>query len=209
MIGGKTHARRAFSLVEMLVVLGILGVMLAFSTPMWMSQSSMDLNGASLRLAGFFEEARAEAVAWGEPVRVLIHDDSRDSGQFRRRIIALRRETTHVKGADSFTSWTSVLHPMITPQGIYFDPSQPGSADATMTYAESGNRETRWRFYEIAASGAMVSDTRNVVLGRGVTQPSSSQVQITDPEKVAGFRLSHRSKPIHFRTRQDIVQDAP
>lgn len=199
----ERNNRRAFSLAEMLVVLAIVGVLLAFSAPMWMAQSTVDLNGASLRLAGFFEEARSEAVAWGEPVRVLVHDDVSQPDRFRRRVIAIRRE----KGLDddeATAPWTPVLHPLILPAGVFFDSGQPGSTDRTMTWADSGTGKLSWLYYEISPSGAPADAPRNVVLGKGIHEGTSRQIRFPNPEQVAGFRLTNRSRPLHFRSRDDI-----
>ncbi|MCB1229845.1 MAG: prepilin-type N-terminal cleavage/methylation domain-containing protein [Verrucomicrobiae bacterium] len=203
---GGYISRRGFSLVEMLVVLSIIGVMLALSAPMWMTQSTMDLNGASMRLATFFEEARAQSTAYGEPVRVLIHDDPTDPGNYRRRILALRRED---KDSDDATppQWRPVLHPLILPEGIFIDVDQPGVSQSRMSFTGSGAENLSWRYYEIEPSGVPSEDSaRNVVLGKGIADSPGSQIRFPNPELVAGFRLSNRTRPIHFRNRDDIAR---
>ena len=203
MTGGRTQRRRAFTLVELLVVMTIIGVMLAFSSPLWMAQSTTDLNGSSLRLAGFFEEARGEAAAWGEPVRVLVHDDPAEPSRFRQRIIALRQSTNPASGA---VTWEPVLHPLVLPEGIYFDSDHPGVSEARMNWADSGQEPVSWRYYQVGPDGAPDTPSPNVVIGKGFLDGGGSQLRFPNPEQVAGFRLSHRTRPIHFRSREDILE---
>jgi hypothetical protein len=168
----------------MLVVTAVIAIMLVMAIPAMTSRQSLDLHGASLQLAAMFEEARAEAVAFGEPVRILILDDPGAPGDYRRRIIAVRRAATSDVGSDDAVRWQRIMNPM--------------------TLAETDGPPHSWLYYEIRSSGSPVSDMRNVVIAAAEVESGRPGIVVPDPEQIAGFRLTDLGRPVQFRQRADL-----
>ena len=192
-----------FSLIEMLIVMSIIGVLLALSAPAWMSQQSVDLKGASLRLAALFDAGRSQAISLGEPVRILIHNDPSEPEFYLRRIDVVQRQ-------DDEISWNSVLHPMLLPAGVYFDRSQAGSTNRVMEFRgiAAGSAHS-WLYYEILPNGSVTGEERNLVLGAGILTPPNVQPVFPNPDRSAGFRISDSARLLHFRSPDDIVVNSP
>ena len=51
------YEKNGFSLVEVLLVIAIVGILIAVTTPNWISSRSVELSGASLEMGAFFEQA--------------------------------------------------------------------------------------------------------------------------------------------------------
>ncbi|MAS93055.1 MAG: hypothetical protein CMO55_07635 [Verrucomicrobiales bacterium] len=199
------YEKNGFSLVEVLLVIAIVGILIAVTTPNWISSRSVELSGASLEMGAFFEQARAEARTYGEPVRVLIHDSPKDLENFRSRIIAVRRKSPAT--AEEEPGWRSLWNPLLLPEGVYFDASMPGTPDLRVTFQEGKNGEVSWITYEFQPDGTLSDGGQNVVVAAGV-RDSSGTIQIPNPEQVAGFRVSANGRPIQFHTREEILSTA-
>lgn len=65
-------SNKAFSLVEMMVVISVMAFLLAFAAPALMSLGSTSLSSGGRELAGFLKLARAEAIAKNTVVRVAV-----------------------------------------------------------------------------------------------------------------------------------------
>ena len=196
-----------YSLAELMIVLAVVGLLVAFSVPSVFTNTSAESGSAAMRLSVFFEEARSMAMGYGEPVRVLIHNDSRQTKGYLRRIIALRRVSENKRpGEDVSDEWEVVLHPMTLPEGIFFDRNRPGVTDQFMTFETFGSREHEWLYYEILPNGSLAGEKRNVVISPGIMVEGMALPRFPNPDLVAGFRISDSSRLILFRDANDIVE---
>lgn len=72
---GSSRSGRAFSLIEMLVVLAFVGALLALSIPSLVSlNSSMNLTQTGDNLVDFFANARQQAIAANSAVEIRFYD---------------------------------------------------------------------------------------------------------------------------------------
>ncbi len=198
---GKASPVSGYSLVELLVVMGVIGLLLAFAAPSLFTNQSLDLNGASLRVSTYFEQARAQAAAMGVPVRVLIHEDRTEPGQFLQRAILVRQR----EEPDGNVSWEQVLNPVMLPEGVYFDFTKPGTSSQVMRFGEGQERAHEWRFYEIRGSGVPSGNERNVILSPGIWDSSDLEPTFPKPENFVGFRISNSARMIPYHNGAKII----
>lgn len=120
--------RRAFSLVELLLALSVLGVLLALSLPLLRPSPARRAAGEA---RAFLQAARLQALARGRPVAVTVEpdgrtlamrlgDDSERVGEVCARGVRLRRLALRRPG-DALT-----LEPL--PRGLVWLPSGAGRA---------------------------------------------------------------------------------
>lgn len=193
-----------FTLMELLAVVTIIGMFLAMTVPSLMPNQMMELDGNSQQLAGFYEEARAEAMSYGEPVRLLIHNSPENRGSgFLRKVIAVRRMDD--KAEDGSDQWVQILNPLVLPEGNYFDLSQPGSSNRSMIFPGIGKLPHQWIYYEIKPHGAVVGDLRNLVIGPGILDENMASPQFRDSEVASGFRITDAGRLIPIRSQEEVL----
>ncbi|MDF1738879.1 MAG: prepilin-type N-terminal cleavage/methylation domain-containing protein [Verrucomicrobiales bacterium] len=185
-----------FSLLELMVVLGVMGLLLAMSVPALLTARSVSLDTAARNAGAFFEVARSRAVTLGRPVRVMIHDKPGNSGYFRQKLI-------RAVGAGNGT-WEVEGTPLLLPPDVVFDASSPDAATLRMEYAVGRETPHFWRYYEIGADGTMGERGRNFVIASG--NAAGGRIFIPDPDAVRGFRISRNARLLYFRKADDIEE---
>lgn len=185
-----------FSLLEMLVVLGVMGLLLAMSLPALLTTRSVSLDTAVRNAGAFFEVARSRAVTLGRPVRVLIHDAPGNSGGFRQKLI-------RVEGTGD-GNWRSEGSSLLLPPDVVFDTRWPDITDLRMEYASGQEAPHFWLYYEIGADGSAGKFGRNFVLASG--EVMGAAVSIPDANAVRGFRISRNARLLYFRDADDIEE---
>ncbi len=190
----------------MMVVIAVVGALLAIAAPMWMTNSSAEVNSSTYRLSALFDEARTQAVSLGEPVRILINDDEESPGQYRRYVIAV--QWVEEKSEPGY--WKQVLNPLLIGEGVYFDFDTLGVSTQVMPFAMGGlmGAEPRiWRFYEIEGNGSPANSIeRNVVLGAGNFNEFTMTLKFPNQDVVGGFRISDTSRLVYFRSAEDVEE---
>ena len=114
---------RAYSLVEMLAVLGIIAIAMGFLTVRLLPPSS---NEAAKVAAGMLQAARSEAITAGRAARVAICiDSSSETGNLRRIVNLLSVDQTNAgttTPADPDTTQWQITSIRNFPQGTSFQP---------------------------------------------------------------------------------------
>lgn len=192
-----------FSLLELLVVISILGIFLAVAAPSLAPARMFELDGGSKQIGAFYEAARAEAMSYGEPVRVMIHTSSSDqSTGFLQKVIAVRRQE-ETAGTNVY-EWIQFMNPLILPGGIYFDFTRPGVSTQKMMFPGIDGTPHQWTYYEIQPHGAASGKERNLVIGPGLLESGTSRPQFSEPEKVSGIRITDAGRILPFRKMKEI-----
>jgi prepilin-type N-terminal cleavage/methylation domain-containing protein len=113
----KTSAPKAFTLLELLVVIGLIAVFSFFiAGGLSGGGKSAALQSAQAALANVVTAARTRATVTGCRVRVLINADVADPARFRRTI-ALQQEATL-----NSNSWNAPSFVTSLPEGVFVLP---------------------------------------------------------------------------------------
>lgn len=224
----KAHAPRAFTLLELLVVIGLVAVLSFFlaGNPTGGGKTAA-LQSAQAAMVNMITVARSKAMATGQSARVLIHVDATSSIQPLRymRYVAVQ--------AQGNGGWQTIVESYL-PEGIYIIPGNfsaiPAGLFATSTTSlwtkadGSALRSTALRSNQITAeaisspvmeqwvsltisANAATAQSGDIILasGRfrppGTYQPGESPVELDNPENVRGLTLSAYGVPALINTR--------
>lgn len=187
-----------FSLAELMVVVALLALLLAFSSPALLTTRALNLSTATRDAGAFFEVARSRARSLGRPIRILIQDGETDQGGYRQKLI-------HAI-ATGEGNWRADGNPLLLPEDVVFDDSQPGTTRKRMSFAPGGRAPIPWFYYEISADGSVEDGGRSFVLASG--EVSQGSVQVPNPAAIQGFRISRNGRLLYFRTPEEIEEVA-
>lgn len=121
--------RRAFTLIEMVVVIGVIGVLIGVGfAALRTSSPTTGLRIGQGQLVSMFTALRAQAALSGQTARLIIDATNTDPVNYLRRIRVVTQDP-----ADA-TNWILLNEGVLLPEGVFFVP--PGAGSPTL--AEGG-----------------------------------------------------------------------
>lgn len=163
--------RGGFSLIELLVVIGIIGVLSTVGVVSMRDSSGSALRAATNIIAAQVQSARTAAILGNTEVRMLIEDSTTDEENGFRRLRLVR------KVAGSADDWEAVGPPIRLPKGVFIDmgPETPHSTrDSTvalpLTMDWSGKS---YYYYEFSSTGTLEKNAGGrIVIAAGKFSPN-------------------------------------
>lgn len=214
-------SRGGFTLLELLVVIGIISLLLAMGVGVSRNMSGGGVSTASAQAEALFNEARAIAVGSGRLSRVLIDVDDANSETYLRRI-AIAAQILDKNGRPLPDQWELTGGVLLLPTSVYFSKefSRKDFVRGTSALDEMeltiGTYEGTFAYYEfnsegICSSGAAIDGSYTApafVLGRGVRDPGGEPRTIADGRRdFRGFVIWRNGSTSVFRDPGQIIGD--
>jgi prepilin-type N-terminal cleavage/methylation domain-containing protein len=199
--------RSAFSLIELLVVMAVVSLLLAIAAPSFVSLNPARKTGIH-ELAGFLENARAEAIARRAPRIVAFADDGFPGESGALRAYALFEEASAKNEADENGSTTRFrrLSPWRTlPEGLVFargDDFEVSGGEAFRTLHDLV-AERRFAVPSTSGSDGDAQPLPSLVFGPdgGIRSPGFTDADALHLGIVEGFRDPSTGKVTYTATR--------
>ena len=148
----STLRPRAFSLVEVLVVLAIISILIALSPALFRGLLvSSGVSGGTEVAASVVGLARSEAQLAGGAARLVVDVDSRSENYLQR--MAVVREFEHPDGT---VEWRAVTEMKFLPAGVFlYEPYVGGEQRMTFQFSRA-EPETEWIYFEFDSMGRLI-----------------------------------------------------
>ncbi len=117
-LGWKRLCTRGFSLFELIIVIGLLSLLIAFSTPSLLTLRSSSLQASGREFADFLNYCRSEAIQKRTAIRVGVVTKSNEKSEEFRAYAAWRWDKSS-KGFQPMTKFHFL------PQALTFEASRP------------------------------------------------------------------------------------
>ncbi|MDX2082201.1 MAG: prepilin-type N-terminal cleavage/methylation domain-containing protein [Terrimicrobiaceae bacterium] len=192
------HFRSAFSLLELLVVVGVLAVMAAAGA-VALGGGSRSLQGASSAMSSVFGQARTEAILRRVPARVIV-DTTYNSSQpdnFNRRVAV-------VVSNDDGTTWTPVTKWTRLPGNAFYNPVASRAHGQVAISGLPGGASGPFDYFEFGPNGQASVPRSWIVLSNGVV--NGGAFQEVAQENRAGFFIHRMGRPTFFSDPSQIPQ---
>lgn len=205
----KVNRASAYTLVELLAVIGVLSIAFSFLYFGFGSSDGAKLSSAQRTLAGLVKAARAQAILKNAEVRLIIHDDSDiDEIDKYQRFVGIVYYGTDSSGG---TGWIAADKGNYLPKGIYFDSAASSnmsganwSIGSTMQInfprlsAQSEGTGTNFLYYKFNSNGTSANPNAFLVFRAGKVVPvTASAVNLDLPS--AGEQKSLIRSGLLFR----------
>lgn len=119
----KQPAARAFSLIELLTVMGIAAVLSTLAVSAFKGNTGNNLSAGVQKTLSFLTMARTEAAVRRLPTRVVIATQWSKNKRGEYRAVSVWQ----TKPLDP-TSWQQISNWEYLPEGVFFSPTAPGSS---------------------------------------------------------------------------------
>ena len=222
--------KSGFTLIEILVVLGIIGTLLAIGVGAIKGLTNSKGVSTAVPLAeGVFTQARQIARATGAPARVVIYSNTTGEKEdlskryLRMMGVATGRDASGdpVLGGDPVSEWRLISRPITLPRGAYFNESLSTHSGVDTAVFPGG--EQSCYVYEFNVEGALIAATSNgsgealnngqFVVQAGVFVPTSPPTVDEDSNALrdaGGFRIFRNGRIATFIDPNQIAgEDTP
>lgn len=208
----KRTNRRAFSLIELLVVIGIITLMAGLiGTALTTSGGATSVKASQRVLAGLVQSARTQALLKQQKVRLLIHADESDPSRYRRY-------AGLVYGSDT-DGWIAVNDGTLLPSGAYFaiDTENSTFTSNSTISLQYPRREAKmvgtgdsYYYVEFNADGTVVTSPAPIIAVQaasltGPATPGNIPLE-NDPNAIAAVVI-HKLGSITFLDDADIIRE--
>lgn len=208
-----SHPRaRGFSLVELLVVIGIISLMASLVGVALSSNNGANSVKASQRvLAGLVQSARTQALLKQESVRILIHADENDPSRYRR-FAGLVYFDSDQQG------WVAVNDGSLLPNGAYFAIDSINStftSDSTIaieyprrTAQQIGSGDTYY-YVEFNPNGTVVTPPAPIIAVQSARldgPASPGNVPLIDDDQTMAAIAIHKLGTVSFLDDAEIIR---
>lgn len=218
----SAHARNAFTLVEMLVVIAIISILMTVGSVGISGLSGKGVTSGVATAEALFDEARSTAVARNLRSAVLVAktlDNKRDEDL--RRIVVAYEETnpdgTPKNPPPAKPKWVLSSRGTVLPEQTFFskefsskDHQSGGTPLDEITQSDivsaKGAFKGRWFIYEFNSQGIIKTPGASFIIGSGVrnlNQPSTSSApRVTGSAKrdFGGFVIWRNGRTSLFRS---------
>lgn len=191
-----TRHSPAFSLIELLVVVAILGIMAAAGSAA-LTGSSKSLSGATSAASTLFGLARTEAIMRRVPARVIVdtvYDPANPDNYLRRMTVVVRNEAG--SGWEQVSRWTQL------PGNAFYNKDASRNHDSDMFPGLAGGAGSGpYVYFEFSPNGQAVGRAQ-FVLSNGSVR--GGEFQESGNESRRGFFLHKMGKPTFFADASEI-----
>lgn len=171
--------RRAFTLMELLIVIGLIAVLATgLAVAFGRGSDSVSLQAAQANVANVVAQARALAISSGRRTRVLVPTDASRTDQFLRRLVLQQvRDSTA-----SPLQWDTVASVEL-PDGIYVAPRNPSGFSGLLDPARDWRRRPGGN--DLMGSTLFAGDPQTVDLQDGLEPVVCEGISFTDRGTIA------------------------
>ncbi len=120
---------RGFTIIELLVVIGIIVMFLAIAGLSIRGTDTLNLQSAQRTMSGLVNAARSQAEMRQVPVRIAVNDDPEDRDNYLRQIWLVRAggAVSSPDAGASSVNWIPINDPVRLPAGVFIVPTANGS----------------------------------------------------------------------------------
>lgn len=136
----KSHTLKAFTLVELLVVLAVMGLMMGVIGFSLLGGGGAELGASQRELVAMLQKARTKAALAGSATRLIINNDPEDLEKFHRYMEIVIEDTNESE------QWIVEGEGKFLADGIYFVPQMKSQSDRNEDW--SNDAFTRWSHNE-------------------------------------------------------------
>lgn len=139
----------AFSLVEMLAVIGVIGILgVAIGVGLSGGNSpGASMSNAQRMMAGMFQMARTQAIMKGEPTAVIIYAGDKSPDRYLRYVgIVSYGDIKNASGTVTGKGWYPISGGRALPKGVYFVPPDGTESGVFKDYPSSKNNYAKQQF---------------------------------------------------------------
>lgn len=167
----QTHSNRAFSLLELIVVVGLVAVIAAFASRAFSGSGAGEIRQAESSVAGLLRSARSTAIRESRPARLVINLDSSD--------VEIRLATMAVIVSNGSGGWNLSGDLVPLPKGIRVVPNSSIPTAASVDWP--ANAVSRWSGTVARPNGMLPDGNYGYVefFATGNTQAVSPKVVVS------------------------------
>lgn len=218
----KSHRSRAFTLVEMLVVIAIMSILMTAGAIGLSGMGGKGVTSGVASVESLFGEARSIAVGQKTHVRVLVASKltNTPSDNFRR-LLVVSAEIDAVTGKEKSPAvWLPSSRPLLLPDQVYFSQKYSrkvaslgyGIIDTmTLSTGVKASFAGEYFYYEFNAEGICDTPGASMILGSGAraVNPATSLPRVTASGKrdFGGFVVWRNGQTSLYRSPDQIYGD--